>query len=71
MLRFEVHDDGAGFDTDAAEPGVGFTSMRDRLGAVAGELTIASSPGRGTRVIGRIPLDARAQRDTAPSSFTG
>src|SRR5688500_18685202 len=46
VLRFDVHDDGAGFDTAAAEPGVGFTSMRDRLGAVAGKLTIVSSPGR-------------------------
>ena len=57
-LRFEVRDDGAGFNSRAAHPGVGLTSMRDRLAAIAGELTIVSSPGKGTRVVGRIPLDA-------------
>jgi signal transduction histidine kinase len=59
VLRFEVRDDGAGFDTDAAEPGVGMVSMRDRLAAVHGELAIVSAPGRGTRVMGHVPLGAR------------
>jgi signal transduction histidine kinase len=58
VLRFEVSDDGTGFDSRTAPAGVGFTSMRDRLAAVSGELAIVSSPGRGTRVIGRIPLAA-------------
>jgi signal transduction histidine kinase len=56
VLRFEVRDDGAGFDADAVEAGMGLTSMRDRLAAVDGELAIVSSPGHGTRVIGTIPL---------------
>jgi len=56
LLRFEVRDDGAGFDTDAAEPGVGLVSIRDRLAAVHGDLSIVSAPGRGTRIVGRIPL---------------
>jgi signal transduction histidine kinase len=57
VLQFEVRDDGAGFATEVVEAGVGLTSMHDRLAAVGGELHIVSSPGRGTRVIGRIPLD--------------
>jgi signal transduction histidine kinase len=57
VLQFEVRDDGEGFATAAVEAGVGLTSMHDRLAAVGGELHIVSSPGRGTRVIGRIPLD--------------
>ena len=57
-LRFEIRDDGAGFDERAASAGMGLTSMRDRLAAVGGELAIVSAPGRGTRVIGRIPLAA-------------
>ncbi len=57
-LRFEVRDDGAGFDERAASPGVGLTSMRDRLAAVGGVLAIVSAPGKGTRVVGRIPLAA-------------
>ena len=60
-LRFEVRDDGAGFDERAASAGVGLTSMRDRLAAVGGELAIVSAPGKGTRVIGRVPLAAAAQ----------
>jgi signal transduction histidine kinase len=57
-LRFEVRDDGTGFDSTKVAGGVGFTSMRDRLGAVGGELAIKSSPGRGTRVSASIPLHA-------------
>ncbi len=59
-LRFEVRDDGGGFESAAAIPGVGFTSMRDRVAAVSGDLAVVSSPGRGTRVVGRIPLGGPA-----------
>jgi signal transduction histidine kinase len=57
VLQFEVRDDGQGFAPEAVEAGFGLTSMRDRLAAVGGELHIVSAPGRGTRVIGRIPLE--------------
>jgi signal transduction histidine kinase len=56
-LRFEVRDDGAGFDPRAVPGGVGFTSMRDRVAAVGGDVTIKSRPGHGTRVTARIPLE--------------
>jgi signal transduction histidine kinase len=59
-LRLEVRDDGTGFDATKVTSGVGFTSMRDRLGAVGGELAIKSSPGRGTRVSASIPLGAHS-----------
>jgi signal transduction histidine kinase len=59
VLRCEVRDDGAGFDTLSISTGVGMTSMRDRLAAVGGELAVVSSPGHGTRVIGTIPLADR------------
>jgi signal transduction histidine kinase len=55
-LQLEVRDDGAGFDPDDVASGVGFTSMRDRVAAVGGELAITSSPGRGTLVSATIPL---------------
>jgi signal transduction histidine kinase len=54
-LRFAVSDDGAGFAADAVE-GHGFVNMRDRLGAVGGELTVRSAPGEGTTVSGRVPV---------------
>jgi len=55
-LRFEVTDDGAGFEQGARRLGPGLTSIGDRLGALGGRLTISSEPGRGTRVSGTIPL---------------
>jgi signal transduction histidine kinase len=53
-LRFEVEDDGVGFDPRTR--GAGLTALGDRLEAVAGRLTISAAPGRGTRVSGTIPL---------------
>jgi signal transduction histidine kinase len=54
-LEFAVADDGAGFDLDAATDGIGLLSMRDRIGAVGGELELESQPGRGTTVRGIAP----------------
>ncbi|MGH2838899.1 MAG: sensor histidine kinase [Thermoleophilaceae bacterium] len=56
-LRFEVRDDGAGFDGEVAE-GAGLTNMRDRLAAVGGELEITSATGQGTVLTGTVPLRA-------------
>jgi signal transduction histidine kinase len=53
-LRFEVRDDGAGFDS-LATPGAGLTNMQDRLAAVGGHLNIRSTGG-GTVVRGSVPL---------------
>jgi signal transduction histidine kinase len=55
-LTFEVADDGAGFDPAAQPNGAGLTNMGDRLGALGGRLSVASTPGKGTRVAGTIPL---------------
>ncbi|HEY7107283.1 MAG TPA: histidine kinase [Acidimicrobiia bacterium] len=56
-LLFDVSDDGAGFDmASGAQRGHGFVNMSDRVGAIGGTITVESSPGRGTRISGRIPL---------------
>jgi signal transduction histidine kinase len=57
-LRFEVADDGRGFDTNVAGYGTGLQGMADRLDAMDGELRVESSPGEGTTVIGRLPVGA-------------
>jgi signal transduction histidine kinase len=66
-LTLEVRDDGAGFDVERVERGMGFVSMHDRLAAVGGRLSIVSSPGHGTRVRAVIPLSA-AVRSPEPAS---
>ena len=53
-LRFAVRDDGIGFAVADIGSGQGLTNMRDRLAAVGGELTIESTPGEGTSVLGVI-----------------
>ena len=55
-LLFEVNDDGVGFDPAHAVGGMGLRSMSDRVEAVGGALEVASTPGRGTTVVGTIPL---------------
>ena len=57
-LRFEVRDDGPGFGSGRRD-GRGLRNMRDRIEAVGGDLAVEASPGRGTRVVGSVPLSAR------------
>ena len=57
-LRFGVADEGPGFDLDAVRHGDGLTGMRDRVGAIGGQVEIVAAPGRGVTVSGRVPLDA-------------
>jgi signal transduction histidine kinase len=54
-LVFEVVDDGRGFDPTTTPAGSGLQNMRDRLEALGGALEIATWPGEGTIVTGRIP----------------
>jgi signal transduction histidine kinase len=58
-LRFEVADDGLGFDPSDVGYGTGLQGMADRLGALAGTLTVTSSVGNGTIVVGTIPVPDR------------
>ena len=59
VLRVEVSDDGRGFDPGRSRVGVGRHSMRQRSSEIGGELEIRSNPGRGTRVLCRVPLDGQ------------
>lgn len=54
----EIVDDGRGFDvaeTLLGRDGYGLHTMRERMELVGGTLAIDSAPGRGTRVIARLP----------------
>ncbi|MGZ4132072.1 MAG: histidine kinase [Actinomycetota bacterium] len=61
-LSFEVRDDGAGFDVTLNSNGTGLAGMRDRLAVFGGDAEITSAPGRGTSVVGRVPLQVRVSR---------
>jgi signal transduction histidine kinase len=57
-IRLSVEDDGAGFDPEAlshSPRGLGLTGMRERLDLLHGHLALASSPGRGTRLVATVP----------------
>jgi signal transduction histidine kinase len=54
-LKFEVTDDGAGFDPGSKTYGTGLQGMADRLHAHGGSVTVRSSPGAGTTISGRLP----------------
>jgi signal transduction histidine kinase len=59
-LRFEVLDDGAGFEPGAVASGSGLLNLHDRATALGGVISIRSEPGRGTRIAGTIPLSRPA-----------
>jgi signal transduction histidine kinase len=58
-LCFSVRDDGAGAPGGVLTGGAGVTNMQDRIGAIGGELRLASRPGLGTEVRGRVPVACR------------
>jgi signal transduction histidine kinase len=68
-LVFSVTDDGRGFDPAGTPKGSGLQNMEDRLDALGGRLVVASAPGEGTTVTGRIPVQpvAAAQADSSRS----
>ena len=71
-LSLTVRDAGRGFDAESAthDGGLGLTSMRERLKLVAGELSIESQPGRGTKIVARVPLStARVTSPLAEGQF--
>ena len=57
-LRFEVTDDGRGFDPDATGYGTGLQGIADRLAALDGTVSVSSAVGEGTTVAGSIPVTA-------------
>jgi two-component system sensor histidine kinase DegS len=57
-----IRDDGVGFDLDTVRlgrlrrPSLGLAGMQERAALVKGEVSIQSSPGQGTLVEARLPL---------------
>jgi signal transduction histidine kinase len=68
-VTLTVADDGQGFGPDV-DDGFGLAGMRDRVRSVGGTLSVDSTPGTGTTLRARVPVDAtvadtgNAARDT-------
>jgi NarL family two-component system sensor histidine kinase LiaS len=54
----QIDDDGVGFDPQRPSPGLGLTSMRERMNAYGGSVTITGCGDgpSGVRVVARVPL---------------
>jgi PAS domain S-box-containing protein len=61
-IELTVHDSGVGFDPEKAigGHGLGLTSMRERLKILDGDLSIDSTPQRGTTIHARAPLSLKS-----------
>ena len=57
-IHGSLQDDGVGFDASAARNGDGFgmISMEERMKKLGGQLSVETSPGRGTTISFRAPL---------------
>ncbi|MGG3468339.1 ATP-binding protein [Neobacillus pocheonensis] len=64
-VRVMVEDQGKGFDQSKHTSGVGLFSMDERARAVNGQLSISSSPGKGTKIILEVPLSLTENEDKA------
>ena len=56
-ISVEISDPGVGFQAHSSRhTGLGVVSMRERVSVLNGKLVINTAPGRGTRIVARIPL---------------
>ncbi|MGH2812697.1 MAG: sensor histidine kinase, partial [Actinomycetota bacterium] len=56
-LAFEIQDQGPGFDpAKVNSSSSGMQNMADRIEAIGGTIKVASAPGQGTRIEGKIPI---------------
>lgn len=56
QVCLSIWDDGCGFDVTCVSEGLGLQSLHERAAALVGELTVASTPGEGTRIDICFPL---------------
>jgi signal transduction histidine kinase len=66
-LRFDVRDDGVGFDASSTGYGTGLQGIADRLSALGGRVDVRSAPGDGTTVAGELPVAGSLRNAEAES----
>ena len=65
-LRFEIADDGIGFDPDHTSHGSGLAGIAARLDTIDATLKVDSRPGTGTRITGHVPTPPAATPPSRP-----
>jgi signal transduction histidine kinase len=55
FVTLVIKDNGHGFDTSAPHSGLGLHSMQERAESLGGSFSVASEPGRGTRIVVALP----------------
>jgi two-component system sensor histidine kinase UhpB len=55
-ILLSIQDDGCGFDPSSAKAGLGIRGMRERATLLGGNLSLHSSPHKGTTVLAALPL---------------
>jgi signal transduction histidine kinase len=62
-VELELRDDGQGFDRSAPgwHAGLGLASMEERTRLLGGSFAVESEPGRGTRILARLPCDEETE----------
>jgi signal transduction histidine kinase len=73
-VDLSIADHGVGFQPAGMSAGMGFVTMRDRIGAVGGELEIISEPGAGVTVhvsIAEAPLRPSSEVRDSPQWRSG
>ena len=59
-VQLQVTDAGTGFDLEQTKKnrGLGLVSMQERVHQVHGKFSVESKPGKGTKIVAVVPLDA-------------
>ena len=75
VLAVQVEDNGAGFvitghNTPARQAGLGILGMRERASMLGGTLALDSAPGKGTRLILRLPVARMSAMPTRGTTVT-
>jgi PAS domain S-box-containing protein len=70
-LRLVIHDNGVGFDVEAAQAqavGLGLIGIKERVALVGGRVRIISSPGEGTEIEIVLPLAPGERARNGPAA---
>jgi signal transduction histidine kinase len=64
-IRFELKDNGRGFDVAGRHDGFGLQGMRERVESMGGHFTVESAPNSGTSVLIILPLAVAAASESS------